>query len=309
MSDKTHIEWTEATWNPVTGCSKVSQGCKHCYAERDWKRLSANPGTRYYGRAFTDVRIHGDVLGLPLRWKRPRRIFVNSMSDLFHEAVPDEFIDQVFAVMAAARQHTFQILTKRPERMRTYLAEQGRRLAIDYASRQIGIDEPFTYRRLPLPNVWLGTSVEDQATADERIPALLDTPAAVRWISAEPLIGPLSFRWATWACRAPSPHPDGHYWHLDGLRGIDWVVSGGESGPHARPAHPDWFRALRDQCAVAGVAYLHKQNGEWVSVSEVAGPGPHHTFPDGATVRRTGKKLAGRTIDGVIHDAYPGVQP
>lgn len=222
MSDGTKIEWTDATWNPVTGCAKVSQGCKNCYAERDWKRLSAMPQTVYFGRKFTDVATHNDRLGQPLRWKRPRRIFVNSMSDLFHLDVPDDFIERVFAVMAHAKQHTFQVLTKRPDRMRhvaRYIADINGR---------------------PLPNVWLGVSVEDQETADERIPILLDTPAAVRWISAEPLLGPINLH-----------------------ERLDWVVAGGESGPNARPMHPDWLRSLRDQCNAAGVDFLFKQWGEW----------------------------------------------
>jgi len=245
MSDKTGIEWTEATWNPVTGCSKVSQGCKHCYAEREWPRLSApRPKPNIYtGRAFTDVMCHPEKLGIPLRWTKPRMIFVNSMSDLFHESVPDEFILHVFHIMAAGR-HTFQVLTKRPERMMQFLNNYQH------------------LRSRPLPNVWLGVSVEDQATADERIPLLLQTPAAVRWISAEPLLGPINF---------DSDLRDGL--HALGCgdkdcscgdRGIDWLVVGGESGPQARPMHPDWVRSLRDQCQSAGVPFFFKQWGEWV---------------------------------------------
>lgn len=314
MSDKTEIEWTDATWNPVTGCSKVSAGCKHCYAERDWARLSANHATRYFGRKFTDVQCHDDVLGLPLRWTKPRRIFVNSMSDLFHADVPDEFIDRVFAVMALARRHTFQVLTKRPERMHAYLTAHRRVDQINGAIwSQLGsrvgskIEHGGEWRcALPLPNVWLGVSVEDQSAADERIPLLLQTPAAVRWISAEPLLGPVSLRWlAAFPESAPhtAQHPSGRTNHLDGLRRLDWVVVGGESGPKARPMHLDWARSLRDQCAAEGVPFLFKQWGEWWPNCVIKEDGSR----DETTLwmDRIGKKAAGSLLDGVQHDGYP----
>jgi len=196
---KTKIQWTDATWSPVSGCSKVSAGCKHCYAERDWPRLAKNPKSPYFGRDFTDVRCHPERLDQPLRWRKPRRIFVNSMSDLFHESVPDSFIDEVFAVMSrcgddttprfdAFDAHQFQVLTKRPARMRRYMEDEIRGSAV--CARRL------KYRggsliEWPPPNVWLGVSVEDQATADERIPILLQTPAAVRFVSAEPLLNPV----------------------------------------------------------------------------------------------------------------------
>ncbi len=226
MSDKTGIAWTDSTWNPVTGCSKVSKGCKHCYAEREWGRLSANPkATAYYGRAFTDVACHEDRLDQPLRWKKPRMIFVNSMSDLFHEDVPDAFIDRVFAVMALAEKHTFQVLTKRTDRMRDYLSMKKREDLIgDVAMPQVSAGN-FGVLEWPLPNVWLGVSVEDQAAADERIPVLLRTPAAVRWISAEPLIGPIDMAEVPVGMSGPL--------RTDGGTGPDttklsWVVCGGE---------------------------------------------------------------------------------
>lgn len=323
MADKTHIEWTEATWNPVTGCSKVSTGCKHCYAERDWGRLSANPHTRYHGRAFTDVQCHGDVLDLPLRWKRPRRIFVNSMSDLFHDAVPDLFIADVFGVMAAAPQHTFQILTKRPERARWLLGKQGilnfAAAVAECAALYSDVDIEW-----PLNNVWLGVSIEDQATADERIPILLDTPAWTRWVSAEPLLGPIDM-----------------HGYLDGLvvgadisrPNVDWLVVGGESGPQARPMHPDWVRSLRGQCVESAVPFLFKQWGEWFPasflpkdtllparrwgwISENGGPaeisdfGPFKDeFAHHELMGRVGKKLAGRRLDNLVHDDYPAEVP
>lgn len=317
MSDKTHIEWTDATWNPVTGCTKVSSGCKHCYAERDWARLSANPKTRYYNRAFTDVQCHDDVLPLPLRWARRRRIFVNSMADLFHDAVPDDFIDEVFAVMARAKRHTFQVLTKRPERMRAYLSDISLedRLS-DIWREKMWLEEGRTLM-LPLSNVWLGVSVEDQATADERIPLLLQAPAAVRWISAEPLLEAVHLR------KAINPA------HIEGnvaLPGLDWVIVGGESGPNARPMHPDWARSLRDQCAAAGAPFLLKQWGEhWPAVLDrkVYEIEPWRITPNGVRawnfteslkpadtwptviMMRVGKKVAGRLLDGIEHNGYP----
>ena len=266
MSASTKIEWTGATWNPVTGCAKVSPGCKHCYAESYWPRLQHLPA--YSGRAFTDVRCHADRLDQPLRWKNPRRIFVNSMSDLFHPDVPDDFIDKVFAVMAIEKTHVFQVLTKRPKRMRAYFeslrygrdADDRGYKVIAWADAQFGI----TSRQVDLigqtpkglQNVWLGVSVEDQATAGERIPLLLQTPAAVRWVSAEPLLGPVTLcldRLREWNVLAVQ---NGQPW---AAVSIDWVVVGCESGPKARPMNPDWARSLRAQCAAEGVAFFMKQ--------------------------------------------------
>ena len=247
MGDKSKIEWTDATWNPVTGCKKVSEGCRNCYMARTVPRFGQDPWK---------VVLHPDRLAQPLKWKSPRRIFVNSLSDLFHEDVPEYFIFQVLANIWQASQHTFQVLTKRPKRM---MAVMGKH----YKSIQRG----------PLENLWLGVSVENQATADERIPLLLQTPAAVRFVSAEPLLGPVSFRWAKWdnwkdADGNRRPVVNEH----DGLRMIDWVIVGGESGPDARPMHPDWARSIRDQCQGAGVPYFFKQWGEWKPISEMSEP-------------------------------------
>lgn len=329
MGEISRIEWTDATWNPVTGCTKVSQGCKNCYAERDWARLVHLPA--YQGRKFTDVACHPERTDQPLWWNRPRRVFVNSMSDLFHESVPDSFIDRVFVVMAMCPRHTFQILTKRPARMLAYM----RRL--DYPSRLTGIMErvigytdahqKILLTSLPIANVWLGVSVEDQATADERIPLLLQTPAAVRWISAEPLLGPIGLsRWVFDREKAIIDCMNGpsacNFDQADSVvpYPLDWVVAGGESGPKARPTHPDWFRSLRDQCKAAGVPFLFKQWGEWSPQEDTLLHGKidarliekAHIYYGTAAgfcpaegVFRFGKKAAGRLLDGMLHDEYP----
>lgn len=331
MADKTGIEWTDASWNPVTGCNKVSAGCKNCYALRDWPRLSANPASIYFSREFTDVRCHTERLEQPLRWNKPRMIFVNSMSDLFHDDVPFEFIDQVFAVMALAKQHVFQVLTKRPVRMYKYLCDLHPGSARVLSIRQASVPfvalagNPAWPIRFPLPNVWLGVSVEDQATADERIPLLLQTPAAVRFVSAEPLLAPVDIR-DYLEFYVPNPP----FQDKDAAFGLDWVICGGESGPRARPMHPQWVRSLRDQCASTGTPFLFKQWGEWVDCDnghdiniqyDAAKNGgwlnTNGEFSDGSdgvdffsgevNVLRVGKKAAGRLLDGVLHDEYPQV--
>jgi protein gp37 len=238
MSAKTSIQWTEATWNPTTGCTKVSEGCRSCYIER-------TPSFRMAGRTFvngsTGVRLHPDRLDAPLHWRKPRRVFVNSMSDLFHEDVPEEFIAQVFLSMNQTNHHIYQILTKRPQRMLNFSRK------CESMSKVNG--------SWPMPNVWLGVSVEDQATADERIPILLQTPAAVRWISAEPLLGPIQL---TGTCSPPACFNaliPGRYPKLD------WVVVGGESGPGARPCDLAWIRMIKNQCQAAKVPVFVKQLG------------------------------------------------
>lgn len=240
MATHTTIEWTEVTWNPVTGCTKASQGCKHCYAER--------LADRFWGsRSFTEVRIHPERLEQPLGWKKPRVVFVNSMSDLFHEQVPETFVHRVFDVMRASPRHTFQILTKRSERL---------------ARMATQLDWP--------ENVWMGVSVE-QATMLSRIDHLRAVPAAIRFLSCEPLIGPL----------------DG----LD-LSGIHWVIVGGESGPGARPMKASWVRAMLKRCRSSGVPFFFKQ---WGGVNKC----------------RTGRLLDGRTYDELPvspEQALPGKQ-
>lgn len=264
---RTKIEWTERRWNPVTGCSKVSQGCKFCYAETMAKRFWKN-------RKFTDILIHLERLREPIKWKKPGLVFVNSMSDLFHPSIPFQFIDLVFAVMAIAKNQTFQILTKRPERMIEYFIFKDR----DWKHPGMQADERIrfqTYHQFgkgippnewswPLKNVWLGISCEGQATADARIPILIKTPAAVRFISAEPLLGPIDFDKYFYASNLDD----------NGIEGvesgnIDWVIAGGESGTQARPMHPDWVRSIRNQCISAKVDFFFKQWGNWQPVENV----------------------------------------
>jgi protein gp37 len=218
MADTTTIEWTDATWNPVTGCTKISAGCDHCYAERFSERFRDTPG-HPFENGF-DLTLRPERLEQPLRWRAPRMIFVNSMSDLFHKEVPTAFIARVFDTMEQAHWHTFQVLTKRSSVMRNFLRAR-------YGSE-----------RGP-HHMWFGVSVEDGARKS-RIRHLQEAPAGVRFLSIEPLIAPVG--------------------ELD-LLGIDWVIVGGESGPGARPMHPDWVRDIRDQCLAKRVAFFFKQWG------------------------------------------------
>lgn len=325
MADKTAIEWTDATWNPVVGCSKVSEGCRNCYAMSVAHRNAAMGSERYSGLTEKrpsgvewngTVRTVSQALDQPLRWKRPRRIFVNSMSDLFHPDVSPFFIDRVFAVMETAEQHTFQILTKRPEVMLKYIS------LYDEHIRNTGYPQGFAGR---FPHVWLGVSVENQKTADERIPLLLQVPAAVRWLSMEPLLGPvnLSQFLRSYSIGSPGAAPT---W-----RSIDWVVVGGESGHRARPLHPHWVRSLRDQCKDARVPFLFKQWGEWKPINpqssedwctNIEGPiaimdsmgyrwEDEPMMPTADVInscwelQKLGKKAAGRILDGRTWDEYP----
>ncbi len=246
MGNKTAIEWANSSWNPVSGCTKVSPGCDHCYAEKVAQRFA---GTKAYPAGF-DVTLWPGRLGQPLRWTRPRKIFVNSMGDLFHDEVPEDFVAQVFAVMAAAPRHTFQLLTKRHARMRSLVSSPDFREAVNTKVRS-DYDHDHdhdhdNHGQWLLPNLWLGVSAENQAWADIRIPVLADTPAAVRFVSAEPLIGPIT---------------DIH------AEMLDWVIVGGESGPGSRPMHVEWTRDLREQCLRAGTPHLFKQWSGWCTGS------------------------------------------
>ncbi|WP_298429604.1 DUF5131 family protein [uncultured Jannaschia sp.] len=392
MADKTKIEWTDATWNPITGCAVVSPGCTNCYAMKlAGTRLQHHPSragltrdTRSGPVWTSEVRFNEQWLDQPPRWRKPRMIFVCAHGDLFAEGVPDKWIDKVFAVMALAPQHTFQVLTKRADRMRDYcdsITSRSGAERIATAAAWIwggknpdGIVDGIMVEiadQSCLPNVWLGVSVEDQARADERIPLLLDTPAAVRWISAEPLLAPIELRrlsgrregenfdamaGAFWEAVLPNryepispplnsvPSPTHRQWTSGAGPRVDWVVAGGESGSGARPMHPDWARSLRDQCAAAGVPLLFKQWGEWLPFSQCRTPEQRETVsrttrrsnetgngdqtyfgktirrhPDGhfvtsttpglrpEQINRVGKKVAGRVLDGVVHDAMPEV--
>ena len=337
MADQTSIEWTDSTWTPVKGCTRKSDGCRNCYAEIMAARFSG-PGQWGEGLATIvktpqgkDHRWTGEVrfdeaeLLKPLRWKRPRKVFVCSTADLFHEDVPDEWIDRVFAVMALCPQHIFQVLTKRADRMREYLAARSGMgsAPICQAINMIpnGMGNRHGALSMPLRNVWLGVSVEDQQRADERIPDLLATPATVRWLSCEPLLGRLSLRHLQYDGMTNIDALTGDHGVILPLRGrgrkLDWIVVGGESGPGARPMHPDWARSLRDQCAEAGVPFFFKQWGEWyphpsgealtirqynnqIAYIDVdTGAQKHHpNRHTDATMRRIGKKAAARLLDG-----------
>ncbi len=318
MSDGTAIEWTDATWNPVRArritiesdgsgrerigwhCEHVSEGCRNCYAERinrwqgtgqEFKPAHLKHSTQL-GDERGDVTVFLDrtMLVQPMKWSRPRRIFVCSMTDLFADFVPDETIDKVFAVMALTPWHTYQVLTKRVERMRRYFTKArglSRWHDIDEEARKILLEErgerlpPAQLLRGPFPNVWIGASAEDQGTLDERINDLIDTPAKVRFLSLEPLLGGIEM-------------------FLQGRPGISWVIVGGESGPGARPVHPDWVRSIRDQCERQRVAFFFKQWGEWRAPTS-AQAATHLVKTDGTHVARV-DALQRSAISGRIED-------
>jgi len=333
----TNIEWADRVWNPTTGCVKISQGCKFCYAEREWRiRHQFNPRHIAYGRKFTDVQSHPERLAVPFSWRKPARVFVDSISDLFQEGIAFEFIAAVFGSMALNPRHTFLILTKRPDIMRTFfewIGHEGTRrngpVAICVTklltesdnllpSVQALIDWQAIYKMpWPLANVWLGSSMEDQAAVDARLPELLATPAAVHWISAGPLLGHITL---------PSPAAIGPK--------IGWIVAEGESGSQARPAHPDWFRTLRDQALQHAIPFNIKQLGEYIVPEDGAQAcrvcgctwnnacegscywhepdlcstciGKTRIGTDRAVkFQRVGRRHAGRELDGVTWDQYP----
>lgn len=368
--NRTSIEWTDSTWNPLRGCSRVSEGCRHCYAEREANRHKG-PGGAYEGLVqlvnghpawtgkVTFVEKH---LLDPLKWGavldpdapiitrvlrdgafegariRRRRIFVNSMSDLFHENVPDAWIKKIFAVMALCPHHDFQILTKRAERMSATLGSmgvghqildlaesialseintrnktwgqwlQGKPIQVSFSSA--GTKVRMLERIWPLPNVWLGVSVENQKAADERIPPLLRTPASVRFISAEPLLGPINLEQLTVLIGTQEARLNSisdYYKVNEELSRLDWVIAGGESGPEARSMHPDWVRSLRDQCLPAGTAFFFKQWGAWVPTKD-PGVAKARGIPLGDCMSWVGrKKIAGAVLDGREWRQFPQV--
>ena len=365
MAATSHIEWTDATWNPVTGCSVVSPGCSHCYAMKlAGTRLQHHPsraGLTTPSKAGPvwngHVRFNEAWLRQPLTWKAPKRIFVCAHGDLFHESVPDAWIDQVFAVMALAPQHTFQVLTKRAQRMRDYVGPPSSRMVqrlsdgLGAAVIELGYRGPLEALAWPLPNVWLGVSVEDQPRLQERVPHLLATPAAIRFVSAEPALATMDFtdaaRWreldtvyrrdALSGVLFEKPASLGDFqkrkgtlsaWTVAdcGLPKLDLIILGGESGPGARPMHPDWVRQIRDACAAADVAFFFKQWGDWEPREEWSGHQgggrfetmraimpcgrecPDDVAPQDVGAQRmalVGKKAAGRLLDGRSHDAMP----
>ncbi len=344
MADKSKIEWTDASWNPIRGCSRVSEGCVHCYAERQAARFSG-PGQPYEGLA-TFVRHTGrgdlptgsghgapswtgkvilaeDQLELPLHWRKPRKIFVCSMSDLFHEEVEFSVVGAIWSVMERCAQHTFQLLTKRPKRMQEFMS-----WVVESRNPRHLNSDLYPSVEWPVRNIWLGVSVENQKAADQRIPLLLQTPAAVRWVSYEPALGPVNLQ-------CIRKNRNDYFDSIGGIRSIrpclDWVVCGGESGPGARPMHPDWARIVRDQCQAAGVPFFFKAWGEWLpgdgdgkspaiwqdgskgihpSVRVGCDRGPRYEKfgplgEPGAFALRVGKKAAGRLLDGREWNEYP----
>lgn len=359
MGEKTGIEWTDSTWNPLralnlaTGkigwhCEHASEGCRFCYAEGINRRLGTGLDFKPGHRGDVEIFLDEKMLLDPLHWKKPRMIFVNSMSDTFAEFVKDEWIDRMFAVMALCPQHKFQVLTKRAGRMRKWCTEtygEGftARDRIDNTVLGWCLDKEkfreifFRSGRLdvvndgynacehwPLPNVWIGISAERQQEADDRIPSLLATPAAVRFVSLEPLLGPIDLfhiKEATGFTFNALSKKEGISFRGAGL---DWIITGGESGPHARPMHPQWARDIRDQCAAAGVPYFFKQWGEWEIDSGRPGAMPENgarntwvgkngrtynpSAPNGLdcwAMRRIGKRAAGRLLDGIEHNGMP----
>jgi len=331
MADGTHIEWTDATWNPVTGCTIVSPGCTNCYAmklagtrlkhhpSRSGLTVDSKAGPVWNGK----VRLNRQWLFQPIDWKKPRRIFVCAHGDLFHESVPDEWILDVFTVMAIAEQHTFQVLTKRAERMHDFVSRPDL-LEDIYANWYTFSGGAREVQNWPLPNVWHGCSAEDQQRYDQRRHWLDNTPAAVRFWSIEPMLGPIDM-----SIQHVKP---------------DLVIVGGESGGGSRPMHPDWARQIRDQCAAAGVPFFFKQWGSWSAVSQMSEDDIDRCYPplrerhpdetwhclvdhhvlhaDGSrrgiadrnaflqgsgamTMFEVGKKRAGRLLDGIEHNGMP----
>jgi len=251
---KTKIEWADKTYNPVTGCTKISEGCQNCYAERLTKRF-------WTDKDFSKVTLHPDRLDQPLKWKKPSKIFVCSMSDLFHEDVPTWMRFEVLDIIFEAKQHTFLVLTKRPQQMYDFF---------DWYYKKAGRTTEI------IKNLWLGVTTENQRTADERIPILLQIPAAVRFVSVEPMLSPISLRWlSAWNGKALKPYPLLKTDHLDGLRKLSWVICGGESGPGARKMKYEWAYELNKQCQDAGVPFFYKQgpddDGKWGKMPKLNG--------------------------------------
>lgn len=296
------IEWTDAAWDPLVGCTRKSAACRHCYAEAITAEAAKD---KLWGYGFAEVGPAGpgwtgaialreDRLALPLAWDAPRRILVNALSDLFHESAPAETIDRIFAIMARAPRHIFQVLTKRPKIMQAYIADAATPGRVARAMREATPEvADHAIDAWPLPNVWLGVTAENQKEAERRIPILLQTPAAVRWVAAEPLLEALDLKLGSWLRATPEKNATG------GGPFLDWVVAGGEIGAEAQPCHPDWARALRDQCATGGTPFFWRHWGEYVP-SPGGGEGAASTTGDLLDARR-----AARALDGVFHEGFP----
>lgn len=305
----TTIEWTKRpgtvgeTWNPTTGCNKVDRGCKNCYAEVMHYRLQAMGQPKYAAEFLGGAVEHPETLSIPFSWKKPRTVFVNSMSDLFHPAVSFDFIKEVLNVMRKTPQHTYLVLTKRPEHALRYV--EVRRC-------------PYPHYELP-PNLWLGTSANDQASADERVPILLKIPAKIRFLSYEPATGPLELRQlGKSAAEAWSHDALAGEFNCDGntergLPRLHWVICGGESGPKATPMHPDWARKVRDDCARCDVPFFFKQWGMWQLADELTpqqlGEGRRfcYAYHNGTSTTKYmhRPKKSGNLLDGKQHQAFP----
>jgi len=315
MADVTHIEWTDATWNPITGCSIVSPGCTNCYAMRlagtRLKHIPSRAGLTVDSKAGPvwtgEVRLNKQWLYQPIEWKKPRRIFVCAHGDLFAENVPDEWILDVFTVMATADHHTYQVLTKRADRMREFVSRPDLLNDI-YANWYTFSGGAREVQSWPLHNVWLGISAEDQRRADERVPQLMATPAAIRFVSAEPMLGPIDFTSLPpflEVSRRMGIRLDAL--KLGGKYSLDWIIAGGESGPGARPMHPDWVRSIRDQCASAGTAFFFKQWGAYLPAGQMMADGRPWSPTSGNSLHAS-KALAGRFLDGVEYNAMPQIR-
>ncbi|GAB6125051.1 phage Gp37/Gp68 family protein [Humidesulfovibrio idahonensis] len=351
------IWWTKS-WNPVIGCTKCSPACDNCYAERLHTQrhqalLAGKKMPDCYRRPFDMPCFVTARINEPLHWRKPQRIFVGNMGDLFHENFAFEWLDFIFGTMAACQQHTFMLLTKRPERMAAYIQDLSGRYGPVWPHPLTGKRKPC----FPLPNVWLGTTIWDQASADRAVPILLSTPAAKRFVSVEPMLGPVSLAKAYRYLGGDWLYPlqpqsarekiqaDGPPSDPQGWPSLDWVICGGETGPGARPMHPDWPCKLRDDCEAAGVPFFFKQWGEW-GPTHVNGHGPvwwsfenyshycakAHTHmskgdklicPDGHIptdgredgksypmypTRRVGKAKAGRVLDGRTWEEVPNAR-
>ena len=297
----TKIEWAEETWNPIIGCSKVSPGCNNCYAERMavrlahmeiWRKPDVN-SEYYYPNVIVpqkgsgwngNTRFVEPALHKPLKWKKPKTIFICSMGDLFHESVQFEWISKVFSITQKCKHHTFLVLTKRPERMLEYFIHMG----IKY----------------PYLNVWLGVTAENKEQADKRIPILLQIPAAKRFVSIEPMLSKIDISEYLKVINESGFNDYGG--PFSGRDKLDWVICGGESGPGARPVHPDWVRSIRDQCRAVDTPFMFKQWGEWHETDlDPNPPKQRHLWPGGKLMARYGKKAAGRELDGQIWNQTP----